>query len=226
VSGPEDPPQADEEILLDAEVPELRIALMPAVAPPPSPPLPRAEGFGDDEWAAHTPDGRLIAFLREPAARCHYDRVLLVDGARRMERPLPPWVYYEYFLALGRRLLLGGREDAWVFDWIDGALTPIAHEDDAAGLRVCWLDDDTPVAAGFRQIVIAAPGARVTLPCRQAVAAHAPLPGLLVVSDDDGSQWIKDGRVVARDWRTLADARDGLVISAGGDAFRPVVRAG
>ena len=216
----------DDAIVLDAEVPDVRVALLPAAPPPPREPLPRPAGFPDDEGAAQTPDGRLIAFLREPAARCHYDRVLLVDGARRMERPLPPWVYYEYHLALGRRLLIGGREDAWLFDWADGTLTPIARDPDADGLSVCWLDDQTAVAAGFRQIVIVAPAGRITLPCRAAVGAHAAGSGLLVVSDDDGAQWILGGRVVARDWRTIADARDGVVVGAGGDAFRARVLSG
>jgi hypothetical protein len=50
-------------------------------------------------------------------------------------------------------------------------------------------------------------------------------PDLLVVSDDDGSQWIRHGRVIARDWRPYAEARGDVVLSAAGDAYRVRVSA-
>ena len=111
-------------------------------APPP--------GFGDDEWAGQLADGRVLAFLREPVARCHLDRLLLVDGERRVERPLPAWVYYGHFLAPGARgLLIGGARSAWLVDG-DGAMTTLLDEPDGDGVHVCWLDDGTAVAAGWR----------------------------------------------------------------------------
>jgi hypothetical protein len=213
----------DDEILLDSEVPGLTIALAPLVAPPPLPPLPviaPAAGFGEDEWAGQLADGRILAFLREPVARCHLDRLLLVDGERRVERPLPAWVYYGHFLALGRRgLLVGGARAAWLVDG-DGVMTTLLDEPDGEGVHVCWLDDGTAVAAGWRLVVFDGPGGRATLPCNHAVGACVVAPNLLVISDDDGSQWIEDGRVVARDWRPYAGAHGDVIRSTAGDAYR------
>lgn len=216
----------DDEIVLDPEVPGVRVTLTPTAPPPPRAPWPRPAGFLPDDFATEAPDGRIVAFLREPVGRCHYDRVLVADGARRFERPLPAWVYYEQFMALGPKLLLGGCEAAWTIDFGDGAVTTVMEDPGSDGVAVAWLDGGVPVAAGHRQIVIDRPGARVTLPCRQAVAVRALGPGLLVVSDDDGAQLILDGRVVARDWRSVADARDGVLVTAGGEAFRVSVLRG
>jgi hypothetical protein len=213
-----------DEIVLDAEVDDVRIVLTPAPPPPPPRPPTPVAGFGDDEFAAAAPGGRVLAFLREPVARCHFDRLLLVDGAQRIERPLPAWVYYERHLALGKKLLLGGCRQAWIVDWRDGAMTEIFDEPDADGIQVCWLDDDAAVAAGFRELAIVGPRGRVTLPCRHAVGAHVAGADLLVVSDDDGAQWIKGGRVVARDWRTIVHSHNNVVVGAGGDAFFVSVR--
>ena len=219
--------------MLDSEVDGVRIVLTPADPPPPPAPLPELPGFPDDEFAMRTPLGGTLAFLREPVARCHYDRLMLTSGQRRVERPLPPWVYYERHLAVGARLLLGGCRQAWIVDWDDGAMTEIFSEPDADGVQVCWLDENTAVAAGYRSILITgviagamADDRRVTLPCARAVAALAVSPRLLVVSDDNGAQWILDGRVVARDWRTIMRAHGGVVVGAGGDAFRVSVSAG
>lgn len=214
----------DDEIVLDPEVDGVRIVLTPAPAPPPPAPPAPVDGFPDDEFAAAAPGGRVLAFLREPVARCHFDRLLLVDGPRRIERPLPAWVYYERHLAFGRRLLLGGCRQAWIVEWHDGAMTEIFAEADADGVQVCWLDDDTAVAAGFRSLVLVGPRGRQVLPCRHAVAAHAVAGGLVVVSDDDGAQWIFDGRLVARDWRVIVRSHNNVVVGAGGDAFFVSVR--
>ena len=65
---------------------------------------------------------------------------------------------------------------------------------------------------------------RATLPCNRAVGACVVAPDLLVVSDDDGSQWIERGRVVARDWRPYAAARGDVILSTAGDAYRVRVR--
>jgi hypothetical protein len=216
----------DEEIVLDSEVAGLRIALVPVSVRPPRPQPPRAAGFPEDEWASHAPDGRVVAFLREPVARCHLDRVALIDGDRRLERPLPPWVYYGFFVKFGtKRLLVGGPRQAWVLSW-DGEMTTLLEEPDAEGVHVCWLDDDTAAAAGHRTIVIDGPAGRTTLPCNHAVSICAVTRDLLVVTDDDGAQWISGGRVVARDWRSIADSHNGVVISAAGDAFRVDVQEG
>jgi hypothetical protein len=214
----------DDEIVLDPEVDDVRIVLTPAPPPPPPASPEPVGGFGDDEFAAQAPGGRVLAFLREPVARCHFDRLLLADGARRIERPLPAWVYYERHLAYGEKLLLGGCRQAWTVDWRDGAMTEIFAEPDADGVQVCWLDADTAVAAGYRSLVIDGPRGRVTLPCRRAVGAYAVAPGLLVVSDDDGAQWIQSGRVVARDWRIIVRSHNNVVVGAGGDAFSVNVR--
>ncbi|MCU1277425.1 MAG: hypothetical protein JWM53_971 [bacterium] len=214
----------DDEICLDSEVPGLTIALAAVAVPPPPPAIAPAPGFGDDEWAGRLADGRVLAFLREPVARCHLDRLLLVDGERRIEHPLPAWVYYGHLLALARRgLLVGGARAAWLVGG-DGAMTTLLDEPDGDGVHVCWLADDTAVAAGWRTIVLDGPSGRATLPCNHAVGACVVAPELLVVSDDDGSQWIDRGRVVARDWRPYAAARGDVILSTAGDAYRVRVR--
>ena len=215
----------DDEITLDPEVPGVRVTLCPVAAPSPPPPIPRAPGYGDDEWAGLLADGRVLAFLREPVARCHLDRLLLVDGERRVERPLPAWVYYGLFVAIGRRLLIGGARSAWILD-ADGAMTTLLDEPDGDGVHVCWLPDGTAVAAGWRTVAFDGPAGRRALPCNHAVGACVVAPDLLVVSDDDGSQWIQDGRVLARDWRPYAEARGDVVISSAGDGYRVRVSAG
>jgi hypothetical protein len=215
----------DEEIALDSAMPGVVVTLEPlAAAPPAPPPLAPAPGFGDDEWAARLDDGRVLAFLREPVARCHLDRLLLVDGERRLERPLPGWVYYGHFLAVGARgVLVGGARAAWRLD-ADGTLTTLLDESDGDGVHVAWLPDGTAVAAGWRVVVLDGPAARVELPCNHAVGACVVAPDLLVVSDDDGSQWIRAGRVLARDWRPYAGARGDVILSTAGDAYRVRVR--
>src|SRR5690348_14228355 len=120
----------DDEIVLDSDVDGVAVTLTPVAAPPAAPPRARPPGFGDDEWAGVLADGRVLAFLREPVARCHLDRLLVVDGARRFERPLPPWIYYGHQLALGPRgLLIGGARHAWRLDG-DGAMTTVLEEPD------------------------------------------------------------------------------------------------
>jgi hypothetical protein len=214
----------DDEIPLDSEVPGLEVTLVPVAAPPPPPPAARPPGFPDDEWAGQLADGRVLAFLREPVARCHLDRLLLIDGERRIERPLPGWVYYGHSLAVGPRgLLIGGARAAWLVGG-DGTMTTLYEEPDGDGVHVCWLDDGTAVAAGWRTLVLDGPGGRATLPCNHAVGACVVAPGLLVVSDDDGSQWIDDGRVVARDWRPYAGSQGDVILSTAGDAYRVRVR--
>lgn len=209
-----------DEIALDSEVPGIVVALAPVAAPAAAAPLARAEGYPDDEWAAHLGDGRVLAFLREPAARCHLDRLLLVDGERRIERALPGWIYYGHFLAVGQRgLLVGGARTAWLVDG-DGNVTTLLDEPDGDGVHVCWLDDQTAVAAGFRTIVLDGPRGRVILPCRRAVGACVVAPDLLVISDEDGAAFISDGRVIARDWRPYAWARGDVLVSTAGDAYR------
>ena len=106
----------DDEITLDSELPGVTVALRPIAEPPPAPPGPTpAPGFPDDEWAGLLPDGRTLAFLREPVARCHFDRLLLVDGERRIEHALPAWIYYGQRFAVGARgLLIGGPMGAWL----------------------------------------------------------------------------------------------------------------
>jgi hypothetical protein len=217
----------DPEISPDGERPAASVVLSPLAAPPPPrPPLPLAPGFGDDEWAARLDDGRVLAFLREPVARCHLDRLLLVDGERRFERPLPPWVYYGHFLALGRRgLLIGGARAAWRLD-PDGALCVLLDEPDGDGVHVTWLADGTAVAAGWRTLVLDGPDGRLELPCNRAVGACVVAPDLLVVSDDDGSQWIDRSRVIARDWRPYAAAHGDVIVSTAGDAYRVRVSRG
>ena len=217
----------DDEITLDAEVPEVRVTLAPVTgAPPPPPALARPPGFGDDEWAGRLPDGRVLAFLREPVARCHLDRLLVADGARRLERPLPGWVYYGHFLAVGPAgVLIGGAHDAWHLA-SDGSLTALLQEPDGDGVQVAWMPDGTAVAAGWRVIVLAGPTERRELPCSHAVGASVIAPDLLVVSDDDGSQWIHGGRVVARDWRPYAYATGDVIVSSAGDAYRVRLSAG
>ena len=218
----------DEEITLDSEVAGVAIALAPVAAPPPAPPpaIVPERGFGADEWAGRLPDGRLLAFLREPVARCHLDRLLLVDGERRTEQPLPPWIYYGHFIAVSPRgLLFGGARTAWHLDPA-GVLTTLVDEPDGEAVHVAWLPDGTAVAAGWRRIVLDGPGGRRELACNHAVGACVVAPDLLVVSDDDGSQWIQGGRVVARDWRGWAEARGDVVVSSAGDAFRVRVSAG
>lgn len=216
----------DDEIPLDSEVSGVEIRLRRVDAPAAPAPLPRAPGFGDDEWAARLPDGRVLAFLREPVARCHLDRLMIADGERRFERPLPAWVYYGHFLAVGPRgLLIGGPRTAHRLDTA-GTLTTLLEEDDGDGVHVAWLPDGTAVAAGWRVIVLDGPSGRSELPCAHSVGACVVAPDLLVVSDDDGSQWIQDGRVVARDWRPYAEARGDVVLSTAGDAYRVRVSRG
>ncbi|MDB4966708.1 MAG: hypothetical protein JWN44_2397 [Myxococcales bacterium] len=209
----------EEEIVLDSELPGVRITLAPVPPPPARQASPPAPGFAEDEWAGAAPGGRVVAFLREPVARCHLDRVLIVEGERRIERPLPPWIYYGFFARIGKRLLVGAPRQAFIVDW-DGTMTTLLEEPDGAGVHVCWIDDDTAAAAGYRTIVVDGPAGQVTLACNAASAACVVAPGLLVVSDDDGSQWIHEGRVVARDWRTIAAAHGDVVVGAAGDAFR------
>ena len=214
-------------MVLDCEVPGVTVTLRPIAEPPPKPAaLVRAPGFGDDEWASLLPDGRVLAFLREPVARCHLNRLLLVDGERRFERPLPAWIFYGGSLGLGARgVLIGGPRNAWILGG-DGTLTTLLDESDGDSVSVCWLGDDCAVAAGWRTIVLDGPNGRRTLPCNRAVGAFVVAPDLLVVSDDDGSQWIHDGRVVARDWRPYVEARGDVVLSSAGDAYRVRVSAG
>ena len=211
----------DDEIALDSELPGVQITLTAATeAPDPPPPLEAAAGFGDDEWARRLPDGRVLAFLREPVARCHLDRLLLVDGERRVERPLPPWVYYGQQLAFGPHgLLVGGAHAAWRID-AAGDMRTILDEPDGERVHVAWLPDGTAAAAGWRVIVLDGPGGRCELPCNYAVGACVVAPDLLVVSDGDGSQWIRGGRVVARDWRPYAEAREDVILSTAGEAYR------
>jgi hypothetical protein len=217
-------PSEEEELVLDAEVPEVRVALV-QIEPQPLPAPAFASGFPDDEWAVRAPGGQLVAFLREPVARCHYDRMLVVDGDRRVEVPLPGWVYYGHHLRFGRRLLLGGAQAAWVVDW-DGTRRTLLEDPDADTVHVGWLDDDTTVAAGLRAIEIDGPAGRVTLPCNHALSVCVLPPKLLVVSDNDGSQWILDGRVVARDWRPYTVAFGDVIVSEAGNFFRVRVSRG
>jgi hypothetical protein len=212
----------DDEITLDSELPGIAIILTPVAAPPlpTAPAIARADGFGDDEWAGRLADGRVLAFLREPVARCHLDRLLLVDGERRIEQPLPGWIYYGHSLAEGRRgLLIGGARAAWLVDGA-GAMSTVLDEADGESVHVCWLGDDTAVAAGWRTLVLDGPRGHVELPCNHAVGACVVAPDLVVVSDDDGSQWIENGRVVARDWRPYTAARGDVIVSSAGDAYR------
>ncbi|HXU69295.1 MAG TPA: hypothetical protein VN947_08195 [Polyangia bacterium] len=209
----------DDEIALDPEVEGVTVALRPlSEAPPPAPPLPPADGFRDDEWAVHLPDGQILAFLREPVAHCHLDRIALVAGARRVERPLPGWVYYPSHFAVGQRgLLIGGPRSGWRLDY-DGTLTLLLDEPDGEGVNVAWRGD-TAVLAGWRRTVLDGPGGRVELPCANAVAACA-VAGLAVISDDDGSMWIEGDRVIARHWRPYREARgDDVILSTAGDAY-------
>jgi hypothetical protein len=217
----------DDEIALDSEVPGVVVTLAPVVvAPAPPPSLTPAPGFPDDEWAAQLDDGRVLAFLREPVARCHLDRLLLVDGERRIERPLPAWVYYGRFLAIGARgLLIGGARAAWRLD-PDGNITTLLDESDGDVVHVAWLPDGSAVAAGWRVVALEGPRGRVELPCNHAVGACVIAPDLLVVSDDDGSQWIRGGRVIARDWRPYAEARGDVILSTAGGAYRVRVSEG
>jgi hypothetical protein len=215
----------DDEIPLDSEVAGVAITLQAVDPPAPPAPLPRAPGFPDDEWAALLPDGRVLAFLREPVARCHLDRLLIVDGERRFERPLPAWVYYGHLLAIGPRgLLIGGPRTAHRLD-ADGTLSTLLEEPDGDSVHVAWLPDGTAVAAGWRTVVLDGPGGRIELPCTHAVGACVIAPDLLVISDDDGSQWIRGGRVLARDWRPYGAAHGDVILSAAGDAYRVRVRA-
>jgi hypothetical protein len=211
----------DDEFALDSAVPGVEVLLRPVSAPPAREALPTAPGFGVDEWAAQLPDGRVLAFLREPVARCHLDRLRLVDGERALERPLAAWIYYGHFLAIGPggSLLIGGPRIAHRLD-ADGTFTTLLDQPDGDGVPVAWLPDGTAAAAGVRTIVLDGPGGRVELPCAHAVGACVVAPDLLVVSDDDGSQWIRGGRVVARDWRPFRDARGDVILSAAGDAYR------
>jgi hypothetical protein len=216
----------DEEIALDSEVPGVVVTLLSAIAPAPAPSLTPAPGFPDDEWAARLDDGRVLAFLREPVARCHLDRLLLVDGERRIERPLPAWVYYGRSLAIGAPgLLIGGACGAWRLD-ADGNMSTLLEESDGDVVYVAWLPDGTAVAAGWRVVALEGPRGRLELPCNHAVGACVVAPDLLVVSDDDGSQWIRGGRVIARDWRPYAEARGDVILSTAGDAYRVRVSEG
>jgi hypothetical protein len=150
----------------------------------------------------------------------------LVDGERRIERPLPAWVYYGNFLALGPRgLLIGGACAAWHIDG-KGAMTTLLDEPDGDAVHVTWLPDGTAVAAGWRAVVLDGPDGRRELPCNHAVGACVVAPDLLVVSDDDGSQWIRGGRVVARDWRPYREARGDVIVSTAGDAYRVRISGG
>ena len=73
----------------------MTVTLTPVAEPPPTPAALVARArFGDDEWAGRLADGRVLAFLREPVARCHLDRLLLVDGERRSSSRCRPWIYY------------------------------------------------------------------------------------------------------------------------------------
>lgn len=215
----------DDEIALDAEVEGVTVLLRPvAEAPPPAPPPPPAEGFRPDEWAATLPDGQILAFLREPVAQCHLDRLALVRGERRIERPLPPWVYYALFVAIGPRgVLIGGPHTAWRLDY-DGTLTTIFDEPDGQGVHVAWRGD-TAVVAGWRRAVLDGPGGRVELPCASTVGACV-VAGLVVVSDDNGSMWIEGDRVIARDWRPWREARGDVILSMGGEAYAARVSRG
>jgi hypothetical protein len=215
----------DEEIALDSEVTGITVTLEQLAEPPPPPPaLTPAPGFGDDEWATRFADGRVLAFLREPVARCHFDRLLLVDGERRFERALPNWVYHGQFVVPGPRdILIGGATHAWRLD-PDGTLTAILEEADGQTVHVAWRGD-TAVAAGWQTIVLDGPDGRVLLPCNHAAAACV-VAGIVVISDDDGSQWIDGGRVVARDWRPYREGRGDVVLSMAGEAYRVRVTRG
>jgi len=217
----------DDEIALDSEAPGVQVTLTPVATPTPlPPPFAVAAGFGDDEWAHVLPDGRVLAFLREPVGRCHLDRLLLVDGERRVEWPLPAWIYYGQLLALGPRgLLIGGARAAWRIDGA-GDVATLLEDPDGDRVHVAWLPDGTAVAAGWRRLVLDGPAGRVELPCNHAVSACVVAPELLVVSDDDGSQWIRGGHVVARDWRPYAEARGDVILSTAGDAYRVRVSEG
>ncbi len=219
-------PGQDEEITLDSEVPDVTVTLQQLDAAPLGPDaLTPAAGYGDDEWAAILPDGRVLAFLREPVARCHLDRLLLIDGERRFEQPLPPWIYYGDHVAPGpRALLLGGPRTAWRIG-SDGTLTTLLDEPDGQGVHVAWRGD-TAVAAGNETVVLDGPDGRVALPCRHAAAACVVAPGIVVVSDDSGSLWIDGDRVVARDWRTYREARGDVNVSSPDEPFRGRVSRG
>ena len=215
----------DDEIALDSEIEGVTVLLRPVAEPPPAAaPPPPAAGFRPDEWAAYLPDGQVLAFLREPVAQCHLDRLALVRGERRIERPLPPWVYYPEVVAIGPRgVLIGGPRSAWRLDY-DGTLTTIFDEPDGQGVRVAWRGE-TAVAAGWHSAVLDGPGGRVELPCSNAVGACV-VAGLAVVSDDDGSMWIEGDRVIARDWRPFSEARGDVILSMVGEAFAVRVSRG
>jgi hypothetical protein len=218
----------DDEIALDSEAEAEGITVLLrqiADPPPPAPAVPPAPGFGQDEWAGQLADGRVLAFLREPVARCHLDRLLLVDGERRVERPLPPWILYGCFLAQGPRgVLIGGVRNGWRLD-ADGTLVTLLDEPDGETVHVAWRGD-TAVLAGFRVVVLDGPGGRVELPCNHAVGVCVVAPDLVVVSDDDGSMWIEGDRVIARDWKPYREARGDVVMSMAGDAYRVRVSRG
>jgi hypothetical protein len=220
-----DDPQ-DDEIALDSEAEGLTVLLRQITdPPPPAPAVPPAPGYGDDEWAGRLADGRVLAFLREPVARCHLDRLLLVDGERRVERPLPPWILYGAFLAQGPRgVLIGGVRTGWRLD-ADGTLVTLLDEPDGETVHVAWRGD-TAVAAGWRTLVHSGTEGRQELPCNHAVGVCVVAPDLVVVSDDDGSMWIEGDRVIARDWKPYREARGDVVMSMAGDAYRVRVSRG
>ncbi|MGZ3405938.1 MAG: hypothetical protein ACXVAN_05800, partial [Polyangia bacterium] len=122
-----------------------------------------------------------------------------------------------------RGLLIGGAKSAWRVER-DGTMTTLYDEPDGETVHVCWLEDGTAVAAGWRTIILDGQNGRAALPCNRAVGAHVVGGDLLVISDDDGSQWIEDGRVVARDWRPYAGAQGDVIRSTAGDAYRVRVR--
>jgi hypothetical protein len=228
------PDDEDGEIVVEGERPGVELRLRPVPTPPPRPAPPRppdprlpADLHADDYVAASDDGQQLVLFLRHPRDRCHFQRMVLFDGARRFEHPVPPWVDYGPRLDFGWQLLVGGCEEAWVVDWTDGARARLLHDPGSAGVEVCWLDGETAVAAGVRQIAIGAPAAHALLPCNGATLAR-PLCGgsLLVVTDSDGTQFIADGQVVARDWRTVVEARGDMVVTASGEAFVVRVSAG
>ncbi len=208
------------------EVPGVRVTLCPVAAPSPPPPIPRAPGYGDDEWAGLLADGRVLGVSaraggplppRSPAARRRRAARRAAAAGLGLLRPLR-----RHRPAASSSV---ARAAPGVLD-ADGTMTTLLDEPDGDGVHVCWLPDGTAVAAGWRTVAFDGPAGRRRASVQPRGRRLRGRARPLVVSRRRRLAMDQDGRVLARDWRPYAEARGDVVISSAGDGYRVRVSAG